>query len=295
MRRIELYHALSTDMDAVEWCKAKGLLKRTAVCPTCHLSMNEAPSDCADRLVWRCSRTISGRRHFRHVSIREGSFFSGSKLSLRLCVYLLYEWSVATPVQSCAFELGLSERAVVRHFKMFRKVAALRMGEMQGQLIGGENSVVEVDECQIGRRKAHRGRIPREMWIVGGLLRDSNPQQIFMEVVPKRNRRTLQPLLQRHIRLGTRVITDGWGAYSGLSNLGYRHDVVNHTVNFISPDDPSIHTQGIENVWGCLRRFLRSKGTYTRRDINGYMAEFIFRKHFCDVFESMISTIGMQV
>jgi hypothetical protein len=30
--------------------------------------------------------------------------------------------------------------------------------------IGGENSIVEIDECQIGRRKYHRGRLANEVW-----------------------------------------------------------------------------------------------------------------------------------
>ena len=145
-----------------------------------------------------------------------------------------------------------------------------------------------------GRRKTHRGRRGLELWVVGGLERDSNPQRIFLEAVVKRNSRTLGPLLVRRITSGTRVVTDGWGGYVNLSTLGFDHVVVNHSENFVNPTDPEVNTQGIENVWCVLRRFLRGKGTYTRKGLSAYLSEFLSRKYYCDVFETMISCISEQ-
>lgn len=291
MRRLELYQSFGSDLEAIAWCREKGLLRLSALCPSCGESMREMPSNSGDGVMWRCSKMVGGRRHFKSVSIREQSVFAGSRLSIRVCVYLLYEWSVATSLQQSAFQMDINERTAIKHYKLFREIAAWRVSTMQDGQIGGDGSIVEVDECQLGRRKAHRGRVPRELWVVGGLLRNSNPPRIFIEVVRKRNSRTLLPLLQRRIHIDSHIITDGWASYGGLSELGYRHSVVNHSLNFVNPEDAEIHTQGIENVWCCLRRFLRLKGTYTRRNLNGYLLEFLFRKTYCDVFESMLSAI----
>jgi hypothetical protein len=291
MRRIELYELLDTDDTAIVWSKEKGLFRAEVICPECGLPMREARHNGGDGTAWRCSRTIGGQRHFKSVSIRDRSFFARSKLSVRACIFLLYEWSVGTTLQQAAFQLDINERTAIKHFKLFRELAAWAHGGVQMQRVGGEDSIVEIDECQLGRRKAHRGRMPNEIWVVGGLIRNSNPQQLFFDVVRKRDRRTLLPLIQSRVREGTHVVTDGWPAYEGLTQLGYRHSAVNHSESFVDPQDSQIHTQGIENVWGCLRRFLRLKGTYTRKNLRGYLAEFIFRKRHCDVFEAILSSI----
>jgi hypothetical protein len=257
--------------------------------------MAETKHGCGDGMVWRCSRTIQGARHRKVLSIRDGSIFAKRRLQLRVFVFLLYEWALGTALQQACYELELTKRTVVRHFRLFRSISGYRMDTMHGERLGGAHSVVEVDECQLGRRKSHRGRIAREMWVVGGLERESAPQRIFLEVVRRRNKRTLNELLSRKILLGTRVMTDGWPAYCELGSIGFVHGAVNHSTNFVDPSDPSIHTQGIENVWSCLRRLLRTKGTYTRKDLNGYLREFLFRKLYLDTFEVMLSSIEQRL
>ena len=43
-------------------------------------------------------------------------------------------------------------------------------------------------------------------------------------------------------------MSDKWKAYDTLDNDGkYLHESVNHSVNFVYPDNPSVHTQNIEN------------------------------------------------
>jgi hypothetical protein len=39
--------------------------------------------------------------------------------------------------------------------------------------IGGHGIIVEIDECQLGQRKANVGRLVPERWIFGGIERDS--------------------------------------------------------------------------------------------------------------------------
>lgn len=291
MRRQELYALVTSDAEAIEWCRTKGLLTRNIVCPVCQTVMKASAHHGSDGAIWRCTRTTEGERHFKTRSIRERSFFAESKLTIRTLIYLLYEWSIGTSVEQSAFQLELERKTVTKHYSLFRKLCAWRIEQQGAQRPGGVGSVVEVDVCQVGRRKAHRGRVPREIWVVGGLDRHSNPQKIFLEVTRRRNKRALNAIIARNIDLETHVITDGWGGYQDLGSLGFRHSVVNHSHNFVNPQDPSIHTQGIENVWRCLRRFLRSKGTNICRHLDEYLKEFLFRKLHCDMFESILSTI----
>ena len=56
---------------------------------------------------------------------------------------------------------------------------------------------------------------------------------------------------------GTRIITDEWRAYrSALITMNnYDHDTVNHSVEFVSSDDPTVHTQTIEGFFHRLKSF----------------------------------------
>jgi hypothetical protein len=257
--------------------------------------MREEGDKCQDGKIWRCRKTVSGQRHQTSTSLRHHSYFSQSNLALKEAIYLLYEWSVNTPLATASYELAISEKTVAGFYKSCRQTSSLAVETRLSVQIGGEGDVVEIDECQLGRRKAHRGRIPREVWVLGGLVRGSNPVRCFLEVVRSRNAETLLEVIQRRVHQSSHICNNGWAAYSALRSLGYTHNVVNHSENFISPFDVTVHTQNIENFWCCLRRFLRSKGTYTRRNLSGYMNEFIYRKSFIDTFETTISLMEDMV
>ena len=68
-----------------------------------------------------------------------------------------------------------------------------------------------------------------------------------MVVVEDRSADTLIPIIQRFIRPGTLTISDEWRAYSTLSSLGYQHQTVNHSHNFVNPTTGT-HTNSVEGV-----------------------------------------------
>lgn len=49
-------------------------------------------------------------------------------------------------------------------------------------------------------------------------------------------------------RKGTRIITDGWRTYNSLN-----HAVVNHNIQLIDPNDPTIHTNTVEGNWATIK------------------------------------------
>ena len=93
---------------------------------------------------------------------------------------------------------------------------------------------------------------------------------MFLETCPnnKRDQPTLEKIIMDRVRRGTTIITDGWGAYVGLTKLGnllileicllltnqinsyiegmdYKHMVVNHSKNFKDPIT-GVHSNRIE-------------------------------------------------
>ena len=57
-------------------------------------------------------------------------------------------------------------------------------------------------------------------------------------------------------------------------------ETVNHTLNFVDPVDPSVHTQTIENLWMHMKKFFRENNYTDSEKIESYLGEFCFRKKF---------------
>ena len=69
------------------------------------------------------------------------------------------------------------------------------------------------------------------------------------------------PFLTNVIQLiGTLIYTDSWNRYADLKDLGYNHQMVNHSVEFVSSTDKQVHTQSIEGYWHTVKRSFPSSG-----------------------------------
>jgi hypothetical protein len=292
MRRLELVALLASTQQSVAWSRERGLIPWHATCPVCSSQMVEARHKGIDGVIWNCTRRIDGLRHFKRVSIREGTIFSKSKLPLSTLILLLYEWSRNTKPMDAVFELDLHERTVLQWYELCRNVCSLATLTWRNAQLGGPGATIEIDECQLGRRKAHQGRVPTAIWVFGGIVRNSDLKDLFIEIVPNRSRDTLEPIIVRKIHPECRIVSDSWSGYRHLSSAGFNHSQVNHSRNFVDPSDSSTHTQGVENLWRQLRRFLHAKGTNYRRHLKGYIAEFIYKRLFENLFESIIEHIA---
>ena len=50
-------------------------------------------------------------------------------------------------------------------------------------------------------------------------------------------------------------MTDEWRSYSSIENWGnYKHLKINHSENFVQPENKEVHTQNIESLWRKLKR-----------------------------------------
>ena len=84
--------------------------------------------------------------------------------------------------------------------------------------------------------------------------------------VEERDRGTLETLILKHIKIGSRVYSDCYSVYvnnratpkkSHLIKYGYTHYFVNHRVEFVSAVLSTIHTNTIESLWKEVKNYLR--------------------------------------
>ncbi|KAG0442044.1 hypothetical protein DMUE_0584 [Dictyocoela muelleri] len=85
------------------------------------------------------------------------------------------------------------------------------------------------------------------------MVERSSNRRIVMMAVERRDASILIPIIERYVKRGCIVYTDGWRGYSSLSAHDYIHFTVNHRHHFVDPFT-GVHTNTIEGNWAALKR-----------------------------------------
>lgn len=141
----------------------------------------------------------------------------------------------------------------------------------------GHRLIAEIDESVSFKRKYNRGRIQNNQWFIGGIERGA--RNCFIVSVENRNAVTVSRILTRFIRPGLMVVTDCWRAYSrAISDTDSHiiHRTVNHSLNFVDPEDSNIHTPNIEGLRSRSKYFMRKKAGCSVDQISSYLIQFLW-------------------
>ena len=230
-----------------------------------------------NRRLWQCS----SHHPKRQFSIKVGTIMEDSAITLDK--WLMAMWMVT----NC--KNGVSSYEIARDVKVTQKSAWFMLHRIRlamqdehfGSKLGGE---VEADETFIGgkarnmhknvyeRRITGMGQSFRDKTIVMGILERRG--RIRTQVIPDRQKETLQPIVRQHVATGAALFTDEMGGYKGL-NEEYAHEIIDHAQRYV---DGRVHTNGLENFWSLLKRGLR--GTYVAVEpfhLFRYLDEQVFR------------------
>ena len=235
------------------WLRERGLLgSYGGVCESCGVGL------CV-RIVARGMGVFGGvqvKKCNRKLSIRKGSWFEGSHLSIDVILKLTYYW-----VYNCCNEFVMNElrigskHTIVDWFNFAREVC-IEILVRENVQVGGPGKRVEIDESKFGKRKYHRGRRVDGQWVFGGIERES--KNSFFACVDDRSAATLIPLILRWVKPGTTIISDCWKAYGSLGEHNYTHLTVNHSLYFVDPSTGAHTNIQLSQRGGPLKLLYRS-------------------------------------
>ena len=110
---------------------------------------------------------------------------------------------------------------------------------------------IEIDESfwRAGRVWGKRGRGAKSEHIVFELIKRKG--KVYTQVAKNCSAATLLPVIKEHVSHGSEIFTDGFKAYDGLVDAGYKkHHRVIHSKNEFA--NGRKHINGIENFWEAL-------------------------------------------
>ena len=145
----------------------------------------------------------------------------------------------------------------------------------------------------------NRGRRTRDVLVFGVISCDTSPARGYFEVVRRRDRATLLPILAKCLLPGTEVHTDDWGAYARLDqhlpNHVSRHKVVGHADHFVDPIT-GVHTQEAESAWAQLKGPIKQRRGICKEDLQIYLDERMWRqwRGLNDVMANFLPVLASQ-
>lgn len=274
------FYSLTRDVpSSVNFAAARGLISNSRQCVPCNVRMRlHRTVGEIDLMQWRCPTCL------RKASMRRGSFFEKSRLSLPVLLEIMFLWSKEMSLKVVIRECQISHQTGVDWFNFCRDICAWHVAAISQPLGGfGANgrypNIVEIDESLMFHRKYHRGgHLARHGWYFGCVERYTG--RCYFKSVRFRDAWTLLPLIRRHILPGTQIISDGWAAYRGIGRLGmaYVHDIVVHDVGFVNPLDSNVHTNTIEGLWSLVKKKFRAMHGTSQANFRSYINEFVWRR-----------------
>lgn len=267
----------------IDWCMHEGLISNMYKCPVCAKGMSLVErNDRSDGFEWVC-RVKGANAHHIKRSIRKGSWFEESHLSMMEILIFTWMWVYGANSEMIKTELNINNDKTITDWKNFCRDVCVDICARKCEMIGGPGVIVEIDESKFGKRKYNRGKRVDGNWVFGGVERGS--KRCFFEVVPDRTKETLLNLIKQNILPGTTIISDCWKSYECLSENDFKHLQVNHTKTFKDPATGA-HTNKIEGMWSVIKREFRKKShrqsATTEAIFNSYFAEFMWRWRYTD-------------
>ena len=136
-------------------------------------------------------------------------------------------------------------------------------------------------EGRRNRLKGARGRgtLEKEKPPIFGMIQRSG--EVVIHMLANVQQTTIRPLIRATIAPGTMVYTDEYGIYNRLTQWGYGHKTVNHSLGEYARDEDGdgfheVHVNTMEGFWSLLRSWLRPHRGVSQEKLPMYIGFFEF-------------------
>ena len=103
--------------------------------------MEETPRrDISDGFSWWCKKCKT------RTSIRHGSFFSLSKLTLQKWLLMLHYWAIEVPVTDAVTQSNIDIKTAVDIYQWLREICSTKLLQSPPIILGGQGQIVQIDE-----------------------------------------------------------------------------------------------------------------------------------------------------
>jgi transposase-like protein len=212
-------------------------------------------------------------------TVRIGTIFESSHVKLNVWLQAIY--------LLCSSKRGISTRQLQRTFGGSMKTAwflghRIREAMRDGSLapMGGEGSIVEIDETFFGKKDGFEVR--KGAWHKNAVLtlveRGGSARSFHIENATKEE---ILPLVRENIKRESHVMTDEANRYSKLGGEFAKHGAVDHhrsEYGYTDRDGDKINTNTVEGYYSIFKRGMI--GVYQHcgeQHLHRYLAEFDFR------------------
>jgi len=226
---------------------------------------------------WNESRGRIACPACRHqTSITTGTIFEKTRTALT--TWFEAAWHVTTAKNGMSAKtlertLGVSYRVAWTMLQRFR----VTMVNVERKPLLGE---VEVDETLIGgvQQGGKRGRgVSKSVVVIAVEIKQPKGfGRVRMRHVSDASGDSLLPFIRDVVAPNAVILTDGWGGYNGLSELGYTRKA---TVLASSGDPAHVSMPGVHRVASLLKRWILGthQGAIVPAHLQSYLEEFTFR------------------
>ena len=232
------------------------------------------------------------RKDYRH-SCRKAHFPLRHTIMYR-SNYSLMAWFYAMLLFGNSTQ-GISAHLLRRHLGIGMKGAHRLSDRIRIQMalydrptmLGGPGKKVYIDEMQALNLVGEHPTIRKSAMVLGIRCDD----KVLTGVIADRTRASIIPAIEKRVRPGSIVVTDGYSTYISLRQRGWKHVIINHSKAFHNFKGDT--TSPIDIYWNVLQRLLRGYHQVKETNLWKYLgqSEFKFntRSEKVSHFDTMIS------